>query len=104
MGLTKTLSEIYYGSTTTTNKKISTNDNKISTNLHLFHQLQLCQKRHLEMRPDRQENGFDQQNFDEEENKFISNSYSLLEQARKKIRELLPEHASHSVVHFRNWN
>ena len=51
--LMKTLSGIYYDSTNNNNinKKISTNnDNKISTNSHLPHQLQPCQKRHLKMR------------------------------------------------------
>ena len=35
---------IYYGSTSNNSSK------KISTNSQLLHQLQLCQKRHLEMR------------------------------------------------------
>ena len=43
VGLTKTLQEIYYGSTSNNSSK------KMSVNLHLLHELQLCQKRHLQM-------------------------------------------------------
>ena len=73
VGLTETLSGIYFGSTNNNNscKKISTkNNNKISIHSHLLHQLQI------------------QQNVYEEESIFISNSYSLLEKERKKISEL----------------
>ena len=45
VGLRKTLSEIYYSSTTT-----NSSSNKISIDSHLLYQLHLCQKCHLEMR------------------------------------------------------
>ena len=45
VGLRKTLSEIYYSSSTT-----NSSSNKISIDPHLFYQLHLCQKCHLEIR------------------------------------------------------
>ena len=93
---------MYYDSSNKNKQQEKSTSKKLSANLHL-HQLQQCQKRHLEMRSDQEENGFDQKNFEEEENNFTSNSYFLIEQKRKKIRELLPEHIYHPVVHFRSW-
>ena len=45
VGLRKTLSEIYYSSTTN-----NSSSNKMSINSYLLYQLHLCQKCHLEMR------------------------------------------------------
>ena len=80
VGLTKTLSWIHYGSTNNNNsaKIISINNNKVSTNSGLLHQLQLYQKAHLEMCLMKQKKVV-LINVDEEENNFISYSFSSLE-------------------------
>ena len=49
-----------------------------------------------------EENGFDQRNVDEEENSFISSSYSA-RAGKKEITELVPEHVYHPFIHFRSW-
>ena len=57
-----------------------------------------------------EENDFDQENVDEEEINFISNSYSSLKQTRKRsfqsmstIHSSTSEHVYHSFIHFRSW-
>ena len=91
VGLTKTLSGIYYDSISknSSSKKMSTTtpNNKISTNSHLLNQLQLRRKRHLEMRVMKQ-------NY-----VFISNSYYLLEQVKKSENSF----QTVSTIQFSTW-
>ena len=47
---------MYYDSSNKNKQQEKSTSKKLSANLHL-HQLQQCQKRHLEMRSDQEENG-----------------------------------------------